>query len=62
MDTNLRLKEKDLQQVNDDVVKEHVRVHYHSVQIIPSLFGLLQLIHVHLFMQVNKSLMKLYRE
>ena len=61
MDTNIRLKEKDLQQMNSDIVKEHARVHYHSVQIIPSLFAFLQLIHVHLFMQVNKSLMKLYR-
>ena len=61
MDTNIRLKEKDLQQMNGDVVKEHAQVHYHSVQIIPSLFDFLQLIHVHRFMQVNKSLIKLYR-
>ena len=47
MDTNIRLKEKDLQQMNGDVVKEHARVHYHSVQLIPSLFDFLHAPSLH---------------
>ena len=52
METNIRLKEKDLQQMNGDVVKEHARVHYHSVQIIPSLFDLLHVPSLHASKQI----------
>ena len=52
MDTNIRLKEKDLQQMNGDVVKGHAQVHYHSVQVIPSLFDFLHVPSLHARKQI----------